>query len=154
MPRKEKAAEPSPPESTEKTAPKPVLLAGGNPRIAKALGEEPVRAYIEAMPGWKGEVGQWLDGLIVRALPAVQRAVKWNTPFYGLEGQGWFLGFHCLAKCVRVAFFRGSSLRPLPPGESKQKEVRYLDIREVDRPEEAQVVDWIRQAAALPGWVS
>jgi hypothetical protein len=109
---------------------KPALLAGGNPQIAKADGDTPVQAYIAAMPGWKREVGRHLDALIVRTVPGVRKAVKWNSPFYGMEGQGWFLNFHCFTRYVKVAFFRGTSLRPLPPGQSKHKEVRYLDIHE------------------------
>ena len=132
---------------------KPVLLAGGNPQIAKAEGDAPVQAYIEAMPGWKHHVGRRLDALIVRNVPSVRKAVKWNSPFYGVEGQGWFLGFHCFTKYVKVTFFRGTSLRPAPPGESKHKDVRYLDIREDDPIEDAQIAKWIRQAAALPGWI-
>ena len=133
---------------------KPALLAGGNPQIAKAEGDAPVQAYIAAMPGWKSEAGRRLDALIERAVPGVRKAVKWNSPFYGVEeGQGWFLNFHCFTNYVKVAFFRGTSLRPVPPGESKHKEVRYLDIREDDQLDEAQMATWIRQAAALPGWV-
>jgi len=131
---------------------KPVkLLSGGNPQIAKADGDAPVQAYIAAMPGWKRDVGRRLDALIVRTVPNVRKAVRWNTPFYGVEGQGWFLGFHCLTKYVKVAFFRGTSLSPVPPGESKQKEVRYLDIYEDDELDEKLVVSWIRQASKLPG---
>ena len=131
---------------------KPALLAGGNPQIAKADGDAPVQAYIAAMPGWKRDVGRRLDALIVRTVPDVRKAVKWNSPFYGVEGQGWFLSFHCFTKYVKVAFFRGTSLRPVPPGESKHKEVRYLDIHEDDQLDEAQLATWIRQAAAMPGW--
>jgi hypothetical protein len=134
-------------------AAKPTLLAGGNPQIAKADGDAPVQAYIAAMPGWKSGVGRRLDALIVRTVPSVRKAVKWNSPFYGIEGKGWFLSFHCFSKHVKVAFFGGKSLRPVPPGESKHKEVRYLDIREDDPLDEAQLARWIRQAAALPGWV-
>ena len=112
-----------------------------------------MQAYIAAMPGWKRDVGRRLDALIVRTVPNVRKAVKWNSPFYGIEGQGWFLGFHCFTKYVKVAFFRGASLRPLPPGASKQKDVRYLDIREDDRLDEELVASWIRQAAKLPGVV-
>ena len=130
---------------------KPTLLAGGNPQIAKADGDAPVQAYIAAMPGWKRDVGRRLDALIVRNVPNVRKAVKWNTPFYGIEGQGWFLGIHCFTKYVKVAFFRGTSLRPLPPGESRQKEVRYLDIHEDDQFDEAQFADWVKQASQLPG---
>ncbi len=111
-------------------AAKPALLAGGNPQIAKAEGDAPVQAYIAAMPGWKRGVGRRLDALIARVVPGVRKAVKWNSPFYGVEGQGWFLSFHCFTKYVKVTFFRGASLRPLPPGESKHKNVRYLDIHE------------------------
>src|SRR5437762_2729767 len=130
---------------------KPALLAGGNPQIAKANGDAPVQAYVAAMPGWKREVGRRLDALIVRTVPGVRKAVKWNTPFYGIEGQGWFLGFHCFTKYVKVAFFRGTSLRPVPAGESKQKEVRYLDIHEDDQLDEAQFAGWVKQASQLPG---
>ena len=132
---------------------KPTLLAGGNPQIAKADGDAPVQAYIAAMPGWKRDVGRRLDALIVRTVPGVRKAVKWNSPFYGVEGQGWFLGLHCFTKYVKVAFFRGTSLCPVPPGESKDKYTRYLDIHEDDQLDEAQMATWIRQAAALPGWV-
>ena len=130
---------------------KPVLLAGDNPQIAKAVGDAPVRAYIAAIPGWKRNVGRRLDALIVRAVPGVLKAVKWNSPFYGVEGRGWFISFHCFTKYVKVAFFRGASLAPMPPGTSKQKEVRYLDIHEDDQLDEAQVAAWVKQAAALPG---
>ncbi len=128
-----------------------VLLSGGNPQIAKADGDAPVQAFIKAMPGWKHDVGRELDDLIVRTVPNVRKAVRWNTPFYGIEGQGWFLGYHCMTKYVKVSFLRGASLRPLPPGESKQKEVRYLDIYEGDELDEEQLASWIRQAAELPG---
>jgi hypothetical protein len=131
---------------------KPKLLAGGNPQIAKADGDAPVTAYIAAMPGWKRDIGRRLDALIVRTVPGVRKAVKWNSPFYGLEGQGWFLSFHCFTHYVKVTLFRGSSLRPIPPGESKHKDVRYVDIEENEL-DEAQMAAWIRQAAALPGWV-
>ena len=130
---------------------KPALLAGGNPQIAKGEGDAPVQAYIAAMPGWKRDVGRHLDALIARAVPGVRKAVKWNSPFYGVEGQGWFLSFHCFTKYVKVAFFRGASLRPLPPGESKHKNVRYLDIYEDDQLDEAQLIAWVKQASKLPG---
>ena len=133
-------------------AAKPVkLLSGGNPQIAKADGDAPVQAYIAAMPGWKRDVGRRLDALIVRTVPGVRKAVKWNSPLYGVEGQGWFLGIHCFTKYVKVAFFRGTSLRPVPPGESKQKEVRYLHIHEDDPIDEAQFAAWVKQASQLPG---
>jgi hypothetical protein len=141
------------PMSQSRKAATPALLAGGNPQIAKADGDAPVQAYIAAMPGWKRDVGRRLDALIVRTVPGVRKAVKWNSPFYGVEGQGWFLSFHTFTNYVKVAFFRGTSLRPLPPGESKHEEVRYLDIREDDELDEAPMATWIRQAAALPGWV-
>jgi len=137
--------------AAKRVAAKPALLAGGNPQIAKADGDAPVQAYIAAMPGWKRDVGRRLDALIVRTVPGVRKAVKWNTPFYGIEGQGWFLGFHCFTKYVKVAFFRGTSLRPVPPGESKQKDVRYLDIHEDDQLDEAQLAAWVKQASQLPG---
>lgn len=143
------------------TAPKPKpkvtkpvkLLSGGNPQIAKGYGDAPVQAYIAAMPGWKQDVGRRLDALIVRTVPDVYKAIKWNTPFYGIEGQGWFLGFHCMTKYIKVAFFRGISLRPVPPGESKQKEVRYLNIYEDDQFDETQFAAWVKQASQLPGQV-
>src|SRR5687767_15869852 len=141
------------PKSPARNAAKPALLAGGNPQIAKAEGDAPVQAYIAAMPGWKRDVGRRLDALIVRTVPGVRKAVKWNSPFYGVEGQGWFLSFHTFTNYVKVTFFRGASLRPVPPGESKHKEVRYLDIREDDRIDETQMAEWLRQAAAIPGWV-
>ena len=128
----------------------PTLLAGGNPQIAKADGDAPVQAYIAAMPGWKSEVGRRLDALIVRTVPGVHKAVKWNSPFYGIEGQGWFLSFHCFTKYVKVTFFRGMSLRPVPAGASKHNEVRYLDIYE-DQLDEAQFTAWVEQASRLPG---
>src|SRR5205807_5089228 len=133
---------------------KPVkLLSGGNPQIAKADGDAPVQAYIAAMPGWKSDLGKRLDALIVRNVPNVRKAVKWNSPLYGIEGQGWFLGLHTFTHYVKVAFFRGTSLRPVPPGASKGKETRYIDIHEDDELDEAQMATWVKQAAALPGWV-
>jgi hypothetical protein len=128
------------------------LLTGGNPQIAKGEGDAPVQAYIAAMPGWKRDVGRRLDALIARTVPGVCKAVKWNSPFYGIEGQGWFLNLHCFTKYIKVAFFRGTSLRPVPPGASKHKEVRYVDVHEDDL-DEAQMATWVKQAAALPGWV-
>ena len=137
--------------ATKRGAAKPVLLSGGNPQIAKGEGDATVQAYIAAMPGWKRDVGRRLDALIARTVPGVRKAVKWNTPFYGVEGEGWFLGLHCFTKYVKVAFFRGRLLRPVPPGESKQKDVRYLDIHEDDEIDEARLVSWVRQASELPG---
>jgi hypothetical protein len=131
---------------------KVVLLSGGNPQIPKGDGDAPVQAYIAAMPGWKSAVGKRLDALIVRAVPDVRKAVKWNSPFYGVEGHGWFLAFHIFTHYVKVTFFRGTSLDPLPPGTSKDKNTRYLDIREQGF-DEAQFVRWVKQAAALPGWI-
>ncbi len=128
----------------------PRLLSGGNPQIAKGYGDAPVQAYIAAMPGWKSDLGRRLDTLITETVPGVAKAVKWNTPFYGNEGDGWFVAFHCFTKYVKVTFFRGTSLDPVPPGASKQPEVRYLDIREGTLDED-QFVDWIRQASKLPG---
>jgi hypothetical protein len=147
-------------KAAEKTAAKPVeaqkekkvvLLSGGNPQIAKGEGDAPVQAYIAAMPGWKSDLGRRLDALIVRTVPGVRKAVKWNSPFYGVEEKSWFLNFHCFTKYVKVAFFRGTSLRPMPPGSSKHKEVRYLDIYEDDQLDEAQLTDWVKQASRLPG---
>jgi hypothetical protein len=130
---------------------KVVLLSGGNPQIAKGEGDAPVQAYIAAMPGWKSDLGRRLDALIVRTVPGVRKAVKWNSPFYGVEEKSWFLNFHCFTKYVKVAFFRGTSLRTMPPGSSKHNEVRYLDIYEDDQLDEAQFTDWVKQASRLPG---
>ena len=132
-------------------AAKPALLSGGNPQIAKGYGDAPVQAYIAAMPGWKRDVGRRLDALIARTVPRVHKAVKWNSPFYGVEEGVWFLSFHCFAKYIKVAFFRSASLRPVPPGASKQKDVRYLDIHEDDQLDEAQFAAWVKQASLLPG---
>jgi hypothetical protein len=137
--------------ASEQQEGKPVLLSGGNPQIAKSYGDAPVQAYIAAMPGWKSELGRRLDALIETAVPDVYKAVKWNSPFYGIEGEGWFMSYHCFDRYVKVAFFRGTSLKPEPPGKSKQKEVRYLDIHETDALDEAQFADWVKQARALPG---
>ena len=139
-------------KSTKASAKEPALLAGGNPQIAKADGDAPVRAYIAAIPGWKRNVGRRLDALIARTVPGVRKSVKWNSPFYGVEGQGWFLSVHCFTKYVKVAFFRGTSLRPVPPGKSKQKEVRYFDIHEDDQLDDELMASWIRQAASTRGW--
>ena len=136
----------------EKTA--VVLLSGGNPQIAKGDGDAPVQAYIAAMPGWKRDLGKRLDALIVRTVPTVRKAVKWNSPFYGIEGKGWFLSFHVFTRYVKVAFFRGASLRPLPPGPSKDEGTRYIDIHESDELDEAQMASWVKQAAALPGFLA
>ncbi len=139
------------PKSRSRKAGKPVLLAGGNPRIAKADGDAPVQAYIAAMPGWKRDVGRRLDALIGRTVPGVRKAVRWNSPFYGIEGKGWFLGIHCLTRYVKVAFFRGTSLRPVPPVESKNEGTRYFHIHEDDVLDEELVARWVRQASALRG---
>lgn len=130
---------------------KPKLLSGGNPQTAKGYGDAPVQDYIAAMPGWKSDLGRRLNALITRAVPKVHKAVKWNSPFYGVEDGVWFLSFHCFTKDIKVAFFRGASLRPVPPGKSKQKEVRYLDIHEDDKLDETQFAAWVKQASKLPG---
>lgn len=129
----------------------PVLLSGGNPQIAKGYGDAPVQAYIAAMPGWKRDVGRRLDALIAETVPGVGKAVKWNSPLYGIEGQGWFLSLHCFAKYIKVAFFRGALLNPPPPVASKHETVRYFHIGEGDAFDEAQFVDWVKQASKLPG---
>jgi hypothetical protein len=145
----------SPPKAGAKAKPGArgavVLLSGGNPQIAKADGNAPVQAYIAAMPGWKRDMGTRLDALIVSTVPNVRKAVKWNSPFYGIEGQGWFLSFHVFTRYVKVTFFRGTSLRPVPPG-GRSKDARWIDIHEDDL-DEAQLATWVKQAAALPGWV-
>lgn len=149
----------SPAKAKTKTKPrqrakKVVLLSGGNPQIAKADGDAPVKAYIAAMPGWKRALGKRIDALIVKAVPGVRKAVKWNSPLYGVPGQGWFLGLHVFTRYLKVTFFFGAKLRPLPPGPSKDKNTRYLDIHEDDELDEAQLTRWIKQAAAIPGWHS
>jgi hypothetical protein len=146
-----KAAKVAKKATTKRVAAKPKLLAGGNPQIAKGYGDAPVQAYIAAMPGWKRDVGRRLDALIERAVPGVHKAIKWNSPFYGVEGQGWFLSLHCFTKYVKVGFFRGTSLRPVPPGASKHAEMRYLDIHEDDPLDEARFAAWVKQASRLPG---
>jgi hypothetical protein len=140
--------------AAKRVAAKRKLLSGGNPQIAKADGAAPVQAYLAAMPGWKRDAGRRLDALIVRTVPGVRKAVKWNSPFYGVEGKGWFLAFHCFTKYVKVTFFRGASLRPLPPVESRDANARYVHIYEDDQLDEAQLARWIRQAAAVPGWMT
>jgi hypothetical protein len=132
-------------------ADKPTLLSGGNPQIAKGYGDAPVQAYIAAMPGWKRDAWRRLDALIVRTVPGVQKAVKYNSPLYGIDGEGWFLSVHCFDRYIKVAFHRGASLRPVPPVGSKQKDVRYVHIHEDDVIDEAQFADWVRQASELPG---
>ena len=129
----------------------PVLLSGGNPQIAKADGDAPVQAYIAAMPGWKRDVGRRLDDLIVRTVPHVRKAVRWNSPWYGVEGQGWFASYHVFTRYVKLTFLQGASLRPLPPGSGKDPDARWIDIHEGEL-DEAQLVEWVRQAAAIPGW--
>ena len=136
---------------TEQSRAKPTLLSGGNPQIAKADGDAPVQAYIAAMPGWKSDVGRRLDTLIVRNVPNVRKAIRWNSPFYGIEGEGWFLSYHVFTRFVRVTFFLGRSLRPVPPGSGKDKDARWFDIHK-DELDAEQMARWIRQAAALPGW--
>lgn len=130
---------------------KPVLLSGGNPQIAKADGDAPVQAYIAAMPGWKSDVGRRLDQLVTRAVPQVRKAVRWNSPFYGIEGQGWFLSYHCFSRYVKISFLRGASLTPVPPEPSKVDGVRYFHVHEDEEIDEELLTDWARQAAAQPG---
>ncbi len=130
---------------------KPVLLAGGNPQIAKADGDAPVQAYIAAMPGWKSDLGRRLDDLIVRTVPNVRKAVRWNSPWYGIEGQGWFVSYHVFTRYVKVTFLNGASLQPVPPGSGKDPDARWIDIHE-GQLDEAQLESWVRQSAALPGW--
>jgi hypothetical protein len=137
----------------KKSAAKPKLLSGGNPQIPKGDGDEPVQAYIAAMPGWKSEAGSRLDSLIERTVPGVRKGVRWNSPFYGVEGQGWFLAYHCFTKYIKVTFLNGGSLRPLPPVESKDKNTRYFHIHEDDEVDEKLLASWIRQSSKLPGWI-
>jgi len=130
---------------------KPKLLSGGNPQIPKGDGDAPVQAYIAAMPGWKRDVGRRLDALVEQTVPNVRKAVRWNSPFYGVEGKGWFLSYHCFTKYIKVTFFRGTSLSPMPPVASKQEEVRYFHIYENDELDQVTLTNWIRQASDLPG---
>ncbi len=132
----------------------PVLLAGGNPQIPKGDGDAPVQAYLDAMPGWKQDVGRRLDALVEQAVPDVHKAVKWNSPFYGKAGEGWFLSLHCLTKYVKVAFFQGASLDPVPPVDSKDPNTRYVHVHEGDELDDDRWLSWIAQAAELPGWGS
>lgn len=153
MPKKAVKVAKKSPAKSRKSAPKkaaPKLLSGGNPQISKGYGDAPVQAYIAAMPGWKRDMGAQLDAIITRTLPRVRKAVKWNSPFYGVSDNVWFLSFHVFAKYVKVAFFKGASLRPVPPGASKQPNVRYLDIHEGEL-NEAQFAAWVKQASKLPG---
>ena len=139
-------------EPNNRTAGRPVLLSGGNPQIPKGDGDEPVQAYLDAMPGWKGEIGRLLDSIIVAEVPDVQKAVRWNSPFYGVEDEGWFTSFHCLTKYVKVTFFNGASLSPQPPIEAKDENARFLHVFEDDEIDEELFGSWLRQAAELPGW--
>ena len=143
------------PRAAKAGAPKKnvVLLSGGNPQIAKADGDAPVQAYIAALPGWKRDAAKQLDAIIERAVPNLQKAVKWNSPFYGVEGRGYFLGLHAFSRYLKLAFFHGASLRPMPPGKSKNADTRYLDIHEDDAIDAAQLTKWLRQAAKLPGYL-
>ena len=148
----EKARKAEAKPDAERGAAKPVvLLSGGNPQIAKADGDAPVQAYIAAMPGWKSGLGRRLDALIVRAAPGVRKAVRWNSPWYGIDGEGWFLSYHVFARYVKVTFLQGASLRPVPPGAGKDKDARWIDLYEGELDEE-RMEAWIRQAAAIPGW--
>ncbi len=145
-----------PTKAAKKTAarqpsPGPRLLSGGNPQIAKGDGDAPVQAYIAAMPGWKSDLGRCLDDLIMQNAPDALKAVRWNSPFYGVEGKGWFVSFHVFTRYVKVTFFRGASLQPVPPGSGKDKDARWIDIHEGEL-DAAQMAAWVRQAAALPGW--
>ena len=133
---------------------KPKLLSGGNPQIPKGEGDAPVQAYIAAMPDWKREAGEKLDTLIENTVPGVRKAVKWNSPFYGVEGQGWFLSFHVFTRYIKVTFFRGAQLKPLPPVGSKDPNTRYVHLTENEVVDEKQLADWIGQAAAIPGWMA
>ncbi|TFI58711.1 hypothetical protein E2493_08750 [Sphingomonas parva] len=142
------------PNSGRSQAAKPRLLSGGNPQIAKGDGDAPVAAYLDAMPGWTQAIGRRVDALVADTIPGVRRAVKWNSPFYGSQGGGWFLSFHVFTRYVKLTFFRGAALDPLPPGGTPRSgEARWIDLREGEDIDEAQLRDWIRQAAALPGWM-
>ena len=145
---------PSPAKKKATRGGQPKLLSGDNPQIAKADGDAPVQAFIRAIPGWKREAARNVDGLIERAVPGVRKAVKWNSPFYGVEGMGWFLSFHCFTRYLKIAFFRGASLTPVPPVDSKDANTRYLHVYEDDSFDEEQFVRWVKQASKLPGWMA
>ena len=149
----EKAAKKAPTRKPASTKPStsPKLLSGGNPQIPKGDGNAPVEAYLAVMPGWKQDVGRRLDELIVETVPGVQKAIRWNTPFYGIEGQGWFVAFHCITKYIKVSFFKGTSLKPVPPEESKLQDVRYWHVFEVEGIDEKQFAAWVKQASRLEG---
>lgn len=149
-PQRTKVRKPAAARTTAKGTPR--LLTGGNPQIAKGDGDQPVQEYIRAMPGWKRDAGARLDAIIERAFPSVKKAVKWNSPFYGVEGKGWFLGVHCCTKYIKVAFFQGVLLDPQPPVTSKDPQVRYFHIYEHDELHEGQIARWVKQASELPGW--
>jgi hypothetical protein len=136
---------------TREAESEPVLLSGGNPQIPKGDGDAPVQAYLDAMPGWKSEIGHLLDSIIVRTVPDVQKAVRWNSPFYGMDGEGWFLSFHCFTKYIKVTFLNGDSMNPAPPVDSKHQSVRYLHVYEDEQLDQGQFADWVAQASALPG---
>ena len=138
-------------DRVKQSAGKPKLLSGGNPQIPKADGDGPVQDYVAAMPGWKRDLGRFLDALVDRVVPGVRKAVRWNSPFYGIEGRGWFLSYHCFTKYVKLTFLNGSSLKPLPPDESKHQDVRYFRIYEDDQCDEELLGSWILQASKLPG---
>lgn len=142
------------PDKAKKSSSEPRLLSGGNPQIPMGYGDEPVQAYIDAMPEWKSDVGRRLDEVITRALPKVRKAVKWNSPFYGVEDVGWLISFHCFTKYVKVTFLNGTSLDPLPPGTSKDENTRYLDIYEDDELDEKRFARWVKQASKHPGWIT
>ena len=131
---------------------KPKLLSGGNPQIPKGDGDAPVQAYIAAMPGWKRAAGEELDELIVKSVPEVRKAVRWNSPFYGVEGMGWFISYHCFNKYIKITFLYGRSLKPMPPVESKDPNARYFHIYEEQDYDREQLADWIKQASVIPGW--
>jgi len=153
-PRAGTARTPAPrPQPKQRAKARPVkLLSGGNPQVAKADGDAPVQAYLAALSGWKRDLGRRLDALVVRTVPGVRKAVKWNSPFYGVEGQGWFLSFHVFTRCIKVTFFRGTSLKPAPGGGAA-KEARWIDLHEGGL-DEARLAAWVKQAAALPGWMA
>lgn len=148
--RKKKAS----PAKTKRAVRKVKLLSGGNPQIAKGDGDAPVKAYIAALPGWKKPLGKRLDALIMKSAPKAHKAVKWNSPFYGIEGHGWVISFHAFTRYMKVTFFKGAALKPVPPGPSKDKNVRYLDIHEGEAIDEKQFASWVKQAASMPGWIA
>jgi hypothetical protein len=129
----------------------PKLLSGGNPQIPKGYGDAPVRAWLAALPAWKKAAARKLDSLVTRSVPGVGKAVKYNSPLYGIDGRTWFLSLHAFDRYIKVTFFRGTQLDPVPPVASKMPRVRYFHLHETDSLPADLFASWVKQAAMLPG---